>query len=252
MAGGATDTRKSGTTCNGILGRRLTLVQPVAGPRASDDAVLLAAAVPARAGETAVDLGCGPGPAMLCLAWRVPGLFVAGLEIDAGLAALAAHNIENNGFGDRARVVVGDVADPPPSLGPADHVLLNPPFFQPGRHDAAPDPVRARARREAGDVGLGRWLGTAAAILRPRGSITVIHRAERADEIVSLLPGAVTVLPLAGRPGDAPKRVIVQARAGEAAGVTVLAPFALHRAEDGRYGAAAEAILRDGGPLALR
>lgn len=247
MAGNEAD----GITRDRILGQRLVLAQPAAGPRASDDAVLLAAAVPARAGEIAVDLGCGPGPAMLCLAWRVPGLDVTGLEIDEGLAALAGENIAANGFAGRARVVVGDVAAPP-MLGPADHVLLNPPFFQPGRHDAAPEPVRARARREADDVGLDRWLGTALAILRPGGSITIIHRAGRIDEIVGLLPGAVTVLPLAARPGDAPKRVIVQALAGGPGGVRVLPAFALHRATDGRYCDDAEAILRHGGPLALR
>ncbi len=247
MAGRAAD----GVTRDGILGRRLILAQPVAGPRASDDAVLLAAAVPARPGETAVDLGCGPGPAMLCLAWRVPGLSVAGLEINQRLAALAAENIEANGFAGRAQVVVGDVADLPEGLGPADHVLLNPPFFQPGRHDAAPDPIRARARREAGDIGLGRWLAAAAALLRPGGSITIIHRAERTDEIVGLLTGAVTVLPLAARPGDVPKRVIVQSLAGPP-DRRILPSFVLHRAEDGRYCDAAEAILRHGGPLALR
>ncbi len=188
---------------------------------------------------------------MLCLAWRVP-VTVVGLEIDAGLAALAADNIETNGFAGRAQVVQGDVADPPGGLGPADHILLNPPFFQPGRHDAAPDPVRARARREAGDIGLDRWLATAVGLVRAGGSITIIHRAERQAEIAGLLPGAVTVLPLAARPGDAAKRVIVQARPGRPANVTILPPFALHRAGDGRYGDAAEAILRHGGPLALR
>ncbi|MGX9105259.1 hypothetical protein ACWTQZ_26640, partial [Escherichia coli] len=69
MAGRAAE----GVSRDGILGRRLILAQPLAGPRASDDAVLLAAAVPGKAGETAVDLGCGPGTAMLCLAWRVGG-----------------------------------------------------------------------------------------------------------------------------------------------------------------------------------
>ncbi|MFX8680893.1 hypothetical protein ABTM69_19795, partial [Acinetobacter baumannii] len=78
------------------------------------------------------------------------------------------------------------------------------------------------------------------------------HRAERTAEIVGLLPGAVTVLPLAARPGSAPKRVIVQARTDSSDPRIDLAPFALHRAEDGRYCEAAEAILRHGGPLALR
>ena len=51
--------------------------------------MLLAAAVAAEAGETVLDVGAGTGAAALCLAARVPGCAVAGLERDPELLAIA-------------------------------------------------------------------------------------------------------------------------------------------------------------------
>ncbi len=53
-----------------FLSGRLTLRQPAQGYRAAIDPVILAAAIPARADETALDLGAGVGTAGLCLLTR--------------------------------------------------------------------------------------------------------------------------------------------------------------------------------------
>ncbi|MFZ8943107.1 MAG: methyltransferase, partial [Gemmobacter sp.] len=84
-------------TRDGFLGGRVTIMQPRAGFRSSTDAVFLAAAVPARPGESVLELGCGAGAAILCLGARVAGLSLAGLELQPGYAALAARNAEANG-----------------------------------------------------------------------------------------------------------------------------------------------------------
>ena len=75
-----------------MLGGRLRLRQPARGHRFGHDAILLAAACPARAGEQVVDLGAGVGAAGLALAARVDGMPVTLVEIDPQLAALAAEN----------------------------------------------------------------------------------------------------------------------------------------------------------------
>ncbi|MGL4281517.1 MAG: methyltransferase, partial [Albidovulum sp.] len=54
-------------TRDGFLGGALRVWQPKAGYRAAMDPVLLAAVVPASAGETVLELGCGAGVASLCL-----------------------------------------------------------------------------------------------------------------------------------------------------------------------------------------
>jgi tRNA1(Val) A37 N6-methylase TrmN6 len=92
----------SDVTEDGFLNGRLKIRQPKRGFRAGLDAVMLAAAVPARAGETALELGAGVGTASLCIAFRT-GCDVSGLEIDPQLAALANQNAARNAMSDRAR-----------------------------------------------------------------------------------------------------------------------------------------------------
>src|SRR5207244_11932419 len=92
-----------------VLGGKLRLKQPTRGHRFGHDAVLLAAACPARAGERVVDLGAGVGAAGLALAARVPDATVTLVEIDPELAALAAANAERNDLAGRVRVALLDV-----------------------------------------------------------------------------------------------------------------------------------------------
>ena len=117
------------TTLDGLLDRRVTLEQPAEGYRVAVDTVLLAAAVPIETGQKALDLGCGVGGAMLCLACRVPGITITGIEIQDELTQLCRANIARNTFATGLDVVQGDVArleniflgkarsDPPPLEG---------------------------------------------------------------------------------------------------------------------------------------
>src|SRR5262245_39508973 len=97
------DARAHDLTEDAVLGGRLRLMQPRRGHRVGHDAILLAAAGPARAGEHAVDLGAGIGAAGLALAARADGVTVTLVEIDAELAALAVANAERNGLTARVR-----------------------------------------------------------------------------------------------------------------------------------------------------
>ncbi|MEQ8354371.1 MAG: methyltransferase [Kiloniellaceae bacterium] len=241
-------------TEDAFLGGRLRLHQPADGYRAAIDPVLLAAAVPAVPDEAVVDLGCGVATAGLCLLTRVPGIRVTGLELQPWLVELARRNAGLNACEERFRVFTGDVAAPPPSLaaGVFDHVMLNPPYLEPGTARASTNELRRIATVE-GAAGLGTWLACALSVLRPRGSITVIHRADRLHKILGLLSescGDVAVCPLWPRGGEGAKRILVQALKGSGGPLRVLPGLALHDAQ-GCFTPQAEAILRDARGLDL-
>ena len=103
-------------TEDSLLGGRVRLRQPAEGYRAAIDPVLLAAAVPARAGEAVLDAGAGTGAATFCLAARVPGCRIVGLEIQRPLQRLASDTARYNQLGPQVEVIEGDLGRPPPRL----------------------------------------------------------------------------------------------------------------------------------------
>ncbi|MGB8274181.1 MAG: methyltransferase, partial [Alphaproteobacteria bacterium] len=233
-----------------LLGGQVRFRQPAKGYRVAIDPVLLAAFVTARTGEAVLDAGCGVGAAALCLLRRVPECRVTGLEIDGELAALARENAELNGMTGAFRVIEGDVAAPPATLKPGtfEHVMMNPPFHEKGRTQESPVAAKARANVESA-AGLADWIMLASVMLCPRGIVSLIHRADRLDHVVSALSAhgfcgvtAVPLLPGAGRPA---KRVLVRAERGGAAGLTLLPGLVLHDAT-GQFTKEADRILRDG------
>ncbi|MEL7216694.1 MAG: methyltransferase [Pseudomonadota bacterium] len=234
------------------MGGRVMLRQPRVGYRAATDAVFLAAACPAQAGESVLDLGLGVGAAALCLLARVPGAEVTGLEVQAAYAELARKNAQ--AAGASLDVVTGDAAALPEHLRERsfDHVITNPPFFEGDAGLPSEDPGRNTAFRES--MNLADWLDVAQRRLRPRGTLTLVHRTERLGDILSALAprcGAVRITPLQSRSGRPSKRVIVRAIKGSRAPLMLDAPFTLHAAarHEGDFedmSEAALAILRDG------
>ena len=232
---------------------RLRLLQPLQGYRAATDPVLLAAACPAEPGQSVLDLGCGAGAAALCLGARVPGLALAGLELQPGYADLARRNARRNAI--PVEVHEGDLAHiPKPLRRDFDHVIANPPYYHAG---GSPSPVAARARAMQVETPLSDWVLAATRRLRPGGWLTLICGADGMPEVLAALApklGSAAVLPLAPREGRAALRVIVQARKGGRAPFRLLAPFVLHQgpAHDGdleSYTPEANAVLRDGADL---
>lgn len=237
-----------------LLGGRVRLRQPAEGARVAIDPIFLAAAVPAVAQQQILDAGCGTGAAMLCLAARVPGCRVIGIDVQRDLVRLAGDNILLNGTVDRLSVMVGDLLQPPPRLSPGsfDHVMANPPFIERGRGSPAADPAKAAATIE-GDAALGDWVRFALGMVRAKGTVTFIHRADRLDALLAQLAGragGTVIFPLWPRAGQAAARVLVQARKQVAAPARLAAGLVLHEA-DGDFTAAADAVLRNGEALAL-
>jgi tRNA1(Val) A37 N6-methylase TrmN6 len=248
-------------TEDGFLGGRIVAVQPAEGHhRAGLEAVLLGSAVDARISGTVLDLGAGTGVAGMAVAARCPNATVRLVERDAEAAAFATVALsrrDNQAFARRVEVVTADIFDrrecEAVGLTPntADAIVMNPPFHEPTA--GTPPAARSRAGAYVLEAGLDPWLSVAAGLLKARGAIAVVFRADRLDALLlACVPrfGGIEVLPLAPREGQAASRVLLAARKGSRAPLRLLPPLALHPAEGNAYLPPAEAVLRHGAGLA--
>jgi tRNA1(Val) A37 N6-methylase TrmN6 len=218
------------------------------------DPVFLAASVPAEPHHQVLDVGCGSGAAALCLAARVAHCRVIGFELQRDLVRLAGDNAALNGMSARVSAMVGDLLQPPPRLSPGmfDHVMVNPPFIEEGRGTPSPSPAKTLATIEGG-ANLGDWVRFALAMVRGKGTVSFVHRADRIDALLGHLAGRageITIFPLWPAAGRAASRILVRARKQVASPARLLPGMILHQ-PDGRFTAEAEAVLRDGEALEL-
>jgi tRNA1(Val) A37 N6-methylase TrmN6 len=255
----ANKSKASHITDDAVLGGRLHLRQLRDGHRVGHDAILLAAACPARAGEHAVELGAGVGAAGLALASRVEGLTLTLVEVDGCLADLARENAQSNGLSKRVHVVKLDVLAGPRVFAAAGlaaesftRVLMNPPFNDRTRHRLSADSRRRLAHAASGHA-LPAWIKTASWLLRPSGTLTMIWRADSLDKLLQAISGAFggpMVLPVHSRPGEPAIRVLVRATKASRTPLCLL-PGLFLNGSDGRPSVEAEAVLRNGSTLPL-
>ncbi len=237
-----------------LLGGRIRLKQPAVGYRVAIDPLFLAAAVPAEPHQLVLDVGCGAGAAMLCLAARVPHSRLVGLEMQRDLVRLAGDNIILNGLEARASVMIGDLLHAPPRLSPGafDHVMANPPFHP--RHAAEPAAASGKsAATIEGVADLADWVRFSLAMVRSKGTVTFIHRADRIDALLGQIAGRageVVVFPLWPGEGRAASRILVRVRKQVSAPARLAAGLVLHD-PDGGLSAGAEGVLREGRGLDL-
>ncbi|MFL5239915.1 MAG: tRNA1(Val) (adenine(37)-N6)-methyltransferase [Rhizomicrobium sp.] len=234
---------------DGFLNGRLRVRQFTRGFRSGLDGVILAAAVPAKRGDTVLELGSGAGIASLCLAARVPECTTIGVEIDPDLVSLANENAVTNGMVSCVRFVQADVLSLPPELRTTfDHVLCNPPFHD-AEGETSPDERRAQALQDRGD--LLRWLECGIKRTASNGTFSVILRADRLNQALDALPNyGVRIFPLWPKRNEPAKRVLTQLRRGKRTPFALLPGLVLHE-EDGSYTREAEAILRGAASLPI-
>jgi tRNA1(Val) A37 N6-methylase TrmN6 len=233
-----------------LLGGRIIYHQLDTGHRTGIEPVLLAASIPAKPGATILEAGTGAGAGLLCLAHRVELGIGIGLEREPNLAALAAANLRANHCSACA-ILIGDLIAAPLPRRRFDHVMANPPWFDPA-NTASPDPLR-RLARVISPSGLQDWITSLASLLRPGGTLSLILPASRLPDVVQSCAtsriGALKIMPLWPRAGRPAKLMIVQGTLQGRSPLQLLAGLTLHDADG--FSPAASQILRDGAALAL-
>lgn len=236
-------------TRDAFLGGMLTLSQPRTGFRAGLDSVLLGAAVsPER--RKLLDMGAGVGTAGLIALAHNTALSATLAELDASALAMAHDNIEANGFAARATAIAVDVTAKGSDRRMAglaenayDSVIANPPFF--GAGTLATDSSRAAARHMDA-AALDLWVKTAAGSAAPGAEVIFIYPAAALPGLLAAFDqrfGAITILPLLPRPGEAATRVLIRGIKGSRAPLTLLASRQLH-VEGRDFAAEFDAIFR--------
>jgi tRNA1(Val) A37 N6-methylase TrmN6 len=129
---------------------------------------------------------------------------------------------------------------------------MNPPFHDPVRQRVSPDRQRRLAHAGPGGT-LVAWIKTAARLLRPGGTLTLIWRADGLADVVRALDaafGALNVLPVHSKAGEPAIRILVRAAKASRAPLVLLPGLVLND-DAGVPSAQAELVLRGGAALPL-
>ena len=229
-----------------LLGNKVRLLQPVSGHRAGTDAVLLAAAIPEQG--SLVDAGASTGAVGLMAALKNRERETWFIEQSSEMSRICEKNIHNNGL-KHARIITESIFDRKKlereGLNPlsADCVATNPPYFTAGAVQPSPDKGKAEAHILVNET-LSGWIRACARLLKPKGYLCLVHKADATSEILSALE------PLFGdihlrfiHPGkDRPAhRLIIRARKHSRSPLKILFPLILH-SDPGIFTSEAEAL----------
>ncbi|WP_196504360.1 tRNA1(Val) (adenine(37)-N6)-methyltransferase [Aestuariivirga litoralis] len=260
MVNPGASTAPASMTDDAFLGGKLQILQPEKGYRAGIDAVFLAASIPTLPGEATFEVGLGAGVAALCMLARVKQAHVTGIEINTRYALLCEQNAKRNNFGNALRVIHADVKEAlrrdlttMPEHGSFAHAFANPPFYDEGKVTASPTLMKSRAHA-FGPEDLELWVKLLHAMVAPRGTVTLIHRADSLSDILDAMRGKfgdIRIAPLFPRQGAPASRIIVQGIKASKAPLQILPGLNLHN-QDNTFTPEAEAVLRGGAAWRLR
>jgi tRNA1Val (adenine37-N6)-methyltransferase len=238
------------TTEGHLLNGRILYRQPASGFRSGIEPVLLAASVPARAGEHVLEAGTGAGAALLCLSARVPGVYATGVEMEPGIAALAIANAQANGF---CKIdIVTDRIETASLPRLFDHAMANPPYHQEGGPTSS-DAAREIAKRGSASL-LHDWIARLSARLRRHGSLTLIVTAGTMTTCLAAMSESrctcTAIYPLWPKAERPAKLVLLRGLKDSRRPLRLMPGMVLHR-QDGSFSEAATAVLGDAAALPL-
>lgn len=202
-----------------LLGGRLNLLDE--GPRTTEDALWLAAAIPQLpTGSAVLEAGCGNGAAGLALLIRQPHLHLTGVEIDPTLTAHANTNAKINHANFKA---ISANITTFTTQAPFAAAFCNPPFHAQKRGHTTASAAKSRAKSLPENM-LTTWLTALHNLTTAQAPLILItHSACRAEieAFAQTHPCAATFTPLQSSANRPPKRLLTHLQKGQ--------PFSVHQ-----------------------
>lgn len=222
--------------------------------RSGLDALLLAASLEKGARGVLADLGAGAGVAGFAAVNLYPDLELLSIELNSDISELATRSKAlpgNARIADRIRILQADVTKTGTERleqglddNSVDHAIMNPPYNT-VNHRVPENALKAEAHM-MGEGGVDAWFRTAAAIIRPGGTLCMIYRAENIASILACSQGrfgGLEILPIHSKANEAAKRVLVRGIRGSRAALSIAPGFIVHE-ENGDFTKRANAIFR--------
>ena len=234
-----------------LLNKKVKIFQPTNGYRASTDAVFLSSLLDEKKIKkdcSILDVGAGTGAISLCLASRLKekNIKILGVDIQKDLVELSNYSSKENEFDSFLEYQYLDIRKKTPFKGGNfDVVITNPPYSDCDM--PSPNQSKKTAHNHQ-DFDLSGWLSFCLKMLKPKGYILLINRAEAINEILQAMhnkAGNIEILPIYSKEGQNAKRVAVIAQKGYKGITKILPPFYTHNS-DGSYTTKAQSILREG------
>ena len=137
--------------------------------------------------KSIVDLGTGTGIIPLILSYKTQAEWIAGVELQQASYERACRNAEMNELQERIHFFHSDVKEAADGKlaflkGSTDVVTTNPPYMPNLGGLTNANSAKAIARHET-SAGLADFFACAAALLKPRGDLFMVHRPSRLADI---------------------------------------------------------------------
>mgnify|MGYP004545261565 CR=1 FL=1 len=203
--------------------------------RFGTDAVLLASFCDVKKSDKVVDLGTGTGVIPLLLNART-GCKVVGVELQEKCARLAHENALLNSKQDKIEIICADLRSLPKIDG-VTAVVCNPPYERIGSGKIS-DNESVRIARHEFTCTLEDAVYCASRLLETGGRLYMIHRAERAAELIYAMKSRriepKIMRTIQAREQTDPRYVLIAGKKDAKAGLKLMHPLIIY-GENGRY-----------------
>ena len=165
----------------------LKIIQNTEGFCFGVDSVLLTEfAIDMKKHSSILDLGTGTGILGILLSKKVEASKIIGVELQEEVADMAKRSVELNNLQNIMQIINEDVQNLSLNKNSFDYVVTNPPYKKKGTGMISKEGKQIISRHET-TVDLDGWIKAASSLLKDNGSIYMVHRPERLNEIIEVL-----------------------------------------------------------------